>query len=86
MRQWLPALLLGGTCATLAGLLVFADPNNWVLPSAVASTPRTFGLVLFQKYWFAIEITSLLLLVALIGAFYLGSHADARGNDKREVP
>jgi NADH-quinone oxidoreductase subunit J len=86
VRQWLPALLLAGTCATLAGLLVFADPNNWVLPPAVASTPRAFGLVLFQNYWFAMETASLLLLVALVGALYLGRHADSRGDNKREVP
>lgn len=86
VRQWLPALVLGGACATLGGLLVFADPSNWVQPPAVASTPRTFGLVLFQNYWFPMEIASLLLLVALVGAFYLGRHTDVRGDDKREVP
>jgi NADH-quinone oxidoreductase subunit J len=34
--------------------------------------PVSFGLFLFQRYWLAIEIVSLLLLIALIGVLYLG--------------
>jgi NADH-quinone oxidoreductase subunit J len=41
------------------------------LESAVA-TPVAFGRFLFTKHWLAIEIASLLLLVALIGALHIG--------------
>jgi NADH-quinone oxidoreductase subunit J len=37
-----------------------------------AASPREFGRFLFQKYWFSVEIVSFLLLVALVGALYLG--------------
>jgi NADH-quinone oxidoreductase subunit J len=33
---------------------------------------REFSLVLFQKYGIAVEITSMQLLFALVGALYLG--------------
>jgi NADH:ubiquinone oxidoreductase subunit 6 (subunit J) len=38
----------------------------------VMGTPQEFGKLLFQEYWFPVEIASLLLLAALIGALYLG--------------
>jgi NADH-quinone oxidoreductase subunit J len=41
------------------------------LTGAVA-TPRDFGRFVFENHWLAIEIVSLLLLIALVGAFYLG--------------
>ena len=42
-------------------------------------TPQEFGRMLFQEYWFPVEIASLLLLAALIGALFLG-----RRNDRSE--
>jgi NADH-quinone oxidoreductase subunit J len=72
IRQWLPAMILAGSSAVMAGLLVFADPGNRLRPPAVMGTPQEFGKLLFQEYWFPVEIASLLLLAALIGALYLG--------------
>jgi NADH:ubiquinone oxidoreductase subunit 6 (subunit J) len=34
--------------------------------------PKELGQFLFQKYWFPVEIASFLLLIALVGALYLG--------------
>jgi NADH-quinone oxidoreductase subunit J len=34
--------------------------------------PREFGRFLFQRYWLAVEIVSLLLLLALVAAIQLG--------------
>ena len=34
--------------------------------------PREFGQFVFHQYWFAVEIASFLLFVALVGAYYLG--------------
>jgi NADH-quinone oxidoreductase subunit J len=76
-KKWIPATVLSGISAILAGLLVFADPGNRLRPPAVMATPQEFGRVLFQEFWFPVEIASLLLLAALIGALYLGQrHAD----------
>jgi NADH-quinone oxidoreductase subunit J len=72
IRKWLPAMILAGISAVMAGLLVFVDPGNRLRPPAVMGTPREFGRILFQEYWFPVEIASLLLLAALIGALYLG--------------
>ena len=76
VKQWLPAMILAGTSALIAGLLVFADPGNRLRPPAVMGTPQEFGKILFKDYWFPVEIASLLLLAALIGAHYLGRRAD----------
>ena len=70
LRDWWPALLLG--VLLLGGIvtLVLAQP----LPVRL-TTPgdiREFARVLFQKYGLAVEIVSLQLLFALVGALYLG--------------
>jgi NADH-quinone oxidoreductase subunit K len=41
------------------------------MPAAQAS-PLAFGVYLFQTHWLAVEIASMLLLVALVGAYVLG--------------
>lgn len=76
IKKWLPAMILTGISTVLAGLLVFADPGNRLRPPAVMGTPQEFGTMLFQDYWFPVEIASLLLLAALVGALYLGRRAD----------
>jgi len=76
IKKWLPAMILAGISAVMAGLLVFADPWNRLRPPAVTGTPQEFGNLLFQEYWFPVEIASLLLLAALIGALYLGRRND----------
>jgi NADH-quinone oxidoreductase subunit J len=80
IKQWLPAMILAGSSAIMAGLLVFADPGNRLRPPAVMGTPQEFGKLLFQEYWFPVEIASLLLLAALIGALYLGRRNDHSEN------
>ncbi len=70
--QWIPAVILGSTCIIMAGILVFSDSGKWLSPPAVTGTPKDFGIVLFQDYWLAVEIASFLLLMAMIGALYLG--------------
>ncbi len=76
VKKWLPAMVLAGISGLTAGLLVFADAGNRLSPPAVMGTPREFGKLLFQEFWFPVEIASLLLLAALIGALYLGRRAD----------
>jgi NADH-quinone oxidoreductase subunit J len=71
-RQWIPAAALGVLFFALAGLLVVGNPGGHRPMAAVSSSPAAFGKYLFQKHWLAIEITSLLLLIALLAAFILG--------------
>jgi NADH-quinone oxidoreductase subunit J len=72
-RQMVPALVAAGAYLGAGILLVaYGDPagNGW-LASASAS-PAEFGRFLFDRHWLSIEIASLLLLVALIGALHIG--------------
>jgi NADH-quinone oxidoreductase subunit J len=72
LRQWLPALVLGGACLAVAVAVIGWGPGRaWLLPLSAAS-PLAFGAFLFEKYWFSVEIASFLLFVALVGALYLG--------------
>jgi NADH-quinone oxidoreductase subunit J len=68
--QWLPALFLSGII-----LLSLVQLATGRLPSATAAAPvsvRDFALLLFQRYGTAIEIISMQLLFAVVGALYLG--------------
>jgi NADH-quinone oxidoreductase subunit J len=72
LRQWVPALVLSGISAFVMIVLIWQTPSQKkVLPLALAA-PREFGLFVFHHYWFAVEIASTLLFVALVGAYYLG--------------
>ena len=83
--QLLPALsavlgyLVIGAISLLAGGA--SEPE---LQPALAE-PRAFGIFLFQNHWLAVEVVSLLLLVALVGALYLGQRAKAGGSDTGEA-
>ena len=71
-RQWFPAVALSALSGLVMVILIWQEPSQQtVLPLAMAS-PREFGLFVFRRYWFAVEIASFLLLVALVGAYYLG--------------
>lgn len=71
LRQWLPALVLGALSLAALVLIICESGGDLPLPLAAAS-PLEFGRFLFQRYWFSVEIVSFLLLVALVGALYLG--------------
>jgi NADH-quinone oxidoreductase subunit J len=72
LRQWVPALALGGICLIVLGVfLLLASGGRGPLP-LVTAAPLDFGRFLFQKYWLGVEIASFLLFVALVGALYLG--------------
>jgi NADH-quinone oxidoreductase subunit J len=72
LRQWAPAVGLSAVSAAIMVFLLWQEPaNQTVLPLAMAS-PQNFGRFVYQRYWFAVEIASFLLFVALVGAYYLG--------------
>ncbi|HEX2767656.1 MAG TPA: NADH-quinone oxidoreductase subunit J [Geobacteraceae bacterium] len=71
LREWWPALLLGmiilGAMATLFATHLPETLGKWSYTDA-----RQFSLVLFRKYGVAVEVVSMQLLFALVGALYLG--------------
>jgi NADH-quinone oxidoreductase subunit J len=80
--QWLPA---AGFCLIylLAGLLLVVTDKDGQAPLTAARVhPAVFGGYVFLHHWLAIEIVSLLLLVALIGALIVGRATIAHGHEK----
>jgi NADH-quinone oxidoreductase subunit J len=74
-RQMAPAVLIAAGYAVVSGIMLWVDPAGaGALPAAHAE-PAQFGVYVFRNAWLAIEITSLLLLVALVGALLIGRPA-----------
>ncbi len=72
LRQWLPAVVLSAISGLAMVILLWLEPSQQnVVPMAMA-TPRALGRFVYERYWFAVEIASFLLFVALVGAYYLG--------------
>jgi NADH-quinone oxidoreductase subunit J len=70
-RDWWPALFLGGIIlASTVALVLVRAPSAAGVASPVDI--RSFSRVLFQKYGVAVEVVSMQLLFALVGALYLG--------------
>lgn len=69
-RQWLlPSFL---AAIILVSIVTIADSNFGDTHAAGSITVREFALTLFRKYGMAIEIISMQLLFAVVGALYLG--------------
>jgi NADH-quinone oxidoreductase subunit J len=70
IRDWGPALLLG--LVTLGAFITLVVQHP---PPSLNATPlniHDFAGVLFRKYGVAVEVVSMQLLFALVGALYLG--------------
>lgn len=78
-RCWLPALVLAGVTLGSLILLIIAAPGRANLLTAAAASPLEFGRALYQRHWFAVEVASFLLFVALVGALYLGRREAGTG-------
>jgi NADH-quinone oxidoreductase subunit J len=72
LQQWLPIALTGVVYLIIGAAIVSSAPGSQVTLEIALAKPKAFGEYLFQKHWLVIEIVSLLLLIALIGALYLG--------------
>ena len=72
VRRWLPALVLAGVTLAIMILLMVAAPGSATPLAAAMASPLEFGRALYQRHWFAVEVASFLLFVALVGALYLG--------------
>ncbi|MDD2582593.1 MAG: NADH-quinone oxidoreductase subunit J [Desulfuromonadaceae bacterium] len=70
-REWLPALIL--SAASIASLVTIIFSRHASAASSPASLPiREVARRLFQEHGLAVELVSLQLLFALVGALYLG--------------
>jgi len=83
LPRWIPAVLLGIVFFAVAVTMVFRDPGSGAMLRSSSVQPRDFGHFLFDRYWLAIEIVSILLLVALVPILQLGKGKGTAG-DKAE--
>lgn len=80
LSQWLPAAIFGLLYLVVGLFMVFGTPGTEITLPMVMATPRDFALYVFQRHWFSVEIVSLLLLVALMGALCMG-----KGKEKNQA-
>ena len=74
IQQWLPIVLIGVVYLIIGAVIVSSAPGSQVTLEIALAKPKAFGEYLFQRHWLVIEIVSLLLLIALVGALYLGQN------------
>jgi NADH-quinone oxidoreductase subunit J len=70
--QWLPAAIFGLVYLAAAVTMIFTAPGTEASLAMLWATPREFALYVFQHHYFLVEVISMLLLIALIGALRLG--------------
>ena len=75
LSQWLPAAVFGLVYIAVWIGLISTDPNSRIQLKIARADPGTFGQYIFEKHWLSIEIVSLLLLIAAIGALLLGKRS-----------
>ncbi|MEJ2658288.1 MAG: NADH-quinone oxidoreductase subunit J [Desulfobacterales bacterium] len=80
-RQWIPAV---GICIVfiVAGtLMIMGDPDSRIPLKPAVAEPMFFGNYLFRTHWLAVEIVSLLLLIAVVAVLYLGKNTEKKNED-----
>ncbi len=81
-REWLPAALLAAaSIASLVAVIVTRHASVTIYPAALPI--REVARRLFQEHGLAVELVSLQLLFALVGALYLGRQRRGAGGEGR---
>jgi len=70
--QWVPAIFISGVFLVVSMVLAGKYTAGWTPLPAAQAPPKAFGVYLFQTHWLSVEIASMLLLIALVGAYVLG--------------
>jgi len=71
-QQTVPAIVFAAAYVVVGAFLLVQDPIATAPLAEAQTAPAEFGRYIFTKSWLAVEITSLLLLVATIGALLVG--------------
>ncbi len=81
--RWFGAALAGVLLVELGWVLARAAASGTGTPARVedVSSVRLIGRVLFREYAFAFELTSVLIVVAMIGAVLLARRADGSAGE-----
>jgi NADH-quinone oxidoreductase subunit J len=67
---WITPIILGSVLLVLLFLSILRNPSWSGLNQVI--TPKQVGIVMFNKYMLPVQLAGLLLLVAIVGAYYLG--------------
>ena len=78
LSQWLPVAVFGLAYLIIGTGIIAADPNSRITLETARAAPRQFGQFIFEHHWLSIEIISLLLLVALVGALIIGRRSSRK--------
>jgi NADH-quinone oxidoreductase subunit J len=84
LSQWLPAAVFGLIYLVVGFLMVLNNAGTRRTLQMALATPVAFARYVFLRHWLSIEIVSLLLLVALVGAFHLGKRK-GRNEGEEEI-
>ena len=77
----IPGMLVG---SVLVGwMLIERTGSQTVAAGALPGAPRTIGWLLFHNFLLPFEVTSILVLIAIMGAVVLASHPDT-DTDRKE--
>ncbi|MDR3569911.1 MAG: NADH-quinone oxidoreductase subunit J [Syntrophobacteraceae bacterium] len=83
--QWVPAAFFCLIYVFVAAAMAVQTPGLNAPLKMLTASPIQFAVHVFEYHWFSIEVVSLLLLVALIGALNLGAGKSAHcGQDGEE--
>jgi NADH-quinone oxidoreductase subunit J len=82
IQQWLPVAVIGILYMIIGAIILTSAPGTDVTLEIAVAEPKAFGQYLFERHWLSIEIVSLLLLVALVGALHLGRRKIKQEQDK----
>ena len=83
--QWGHAALLGVVFLAVAAAMVFKDASSGTVLQGAAAHPKDFGLFLFDRYWLAVEIVSILLLIAMVTVFQTARKRGTAADKKQEL-
>jgi NADH-quinone oxidoreductase subunit J len=78
----LPGMLIGSVL--VAWLLLDRSPTRAVAAGALKGDPQTIGWLLFHNYLLPFEVTSILVLIAIMGAVVLASQPRMDASTKKE--
>jgi len=78
----IPGVLIGSVL--VAWVLLEHSVTDSVAVGALPGPPKVIGWLLFHDFLLPFEVTSVLVLIAIMGAVVLASHPESKQPDKRE--
>ncbi|RJR33437.1 MAG: NADH-quinone oxidoreductase subunit J [Desulfobacteraceae bacterium] len=83
--RWGPAVVPVLLFLIMAGILVLHDARGAAELRMAVASPADFGRFVFERYWLAVEIVSLILLLALVAAIQLRRGEWKEDGEDREL-